>query len=100
MPINKCQVLNFPDYDNTELFIKLLELLAPKGFTDDSGGNDACPSLSNDKFGICVTYTADSEHNEFKAFYIGVGHRGEDEGEGEDFQTVDEVMKYLEDKNV
>ena len=36
----------FEEYDNHELFVYLLDALAPYGFHADIWGNDACPKLT------------------------------------------------------
>ncbi|MEE9581115.1 MAG: hypothetical protein V3V74_07365 [Nitrosomonadaceae bacterium] len=102
LPINHLQLKAFTDYDNTALFIQLLELLKPQGFEDSSYKNDEWPSMINTKFVIHVSYSADYEYNGFDEVFISIIHLDKDEcvtDEMASFNTVEELTKYLDEQN-
>lgn len=97
-PLNDLQLKAFPEYDNTSLFVRLLELLAPQGFTDSSWRNDEWPSMINTKFVIHVSYSDNSEYSELGEMSISIIHLDEDECMTDKhvaLKTIDDVVEYI-----
>jgi len=96
--INELQLKAFPNYDNVKQFVELLEFLKAYGYTDTSHKNDEWPSMTNDKYAIHVSYTAESEYNDADEFCVGVfalDGEGTMSNRGKSFDDVAKMLYYI-----
>ena len=102
---NETKNLPFTDYDNYEVFTKVLDAVKSVGYYDSSYGNDTCPSIvrdfPNDHFQQVWIDYANPEMREdpkWPMFAVTAFDENHNETATDQFENIDELIAHLKGK--